>query len=209
VSLGDALEQLAAPDAPSAGSSIVVTFDDGTADFVDEALPILVRHRVPATLYVATDFVEHEHEFPAGGKPVSWAALRDACATGFVSVGSHTDTHRLFDRISEADAARELDCSIELIGDRLGRPALDFAYPKAVPGPPEIARLVRDRFRSAALAGTRVNPWRATDPYRLARSPIQVSDGMQFFDRKLAGGMTLEDSLRRTLNRVRYAKAAT
>ena len=68
---------------------------------------------------------------------------------------------------------------------------------------------MRDRFRSAALAGTRVNPWRGTDPYRLARSPIQVSDGMQFFERKLAGGMALEDSFRRAMNRVRYAKATT
>ncbi len=209
--LGDALEQLAAPDSVSrpATSSIVVTFDDGTADFVDVALPILVRHRVPATLYVATDFVEGEREFPVGGRPVSWSALRDACATGLVSVGSHTHTHRLFDRISEADAASELDRSIELIGARLDRPAPDFAYPKAVPGPPAIARLVRERFRSAALAGTRVNPWHGTDPYRLARSPIQVSDGMQYFERKLAGGMGLEDSLRRTMNRVRYAKAHT
>ena len=213
VSLDDALEQVAAasssPALGNAPSSIVVTFDDGTADFVDVALPILVRHRVPATLYVATDFVEGEREFPAGGRPVSWSALRDACATGLVSVGSHTHTHRLFDRISEADAASELDRSIELIGARLDRPAPDFAYPKAVPGPPAIARLVRERFRSAALAGTRVNPWHGTDPYRLARSPIQVSDGMQYFERKLAGGMGLEDSLRRTMNRVRYAKAHT
>ena len=212
VSLGAAVEQLGAPaPLPSANgeSSVVITFDDGTADFVDVALPILVRHGVPVTLYVATDFVEGERAFPAGGRPVSWSGLRDACATGLVDVGSHTHTHRLFDRISPTDAAGELDRSIELIGDRLGRTARDFAYPKAVAGPPEVARLVRERFRSAALAGTRVNPWVGTDPYRLARSPIQVSDGMQYFERKLAGGMTLEDSLRRTMNRVRYAKAST
>ena len=32
---------------------------------------------------------------------------------------------------------------------------------------------------------------------------------MQYFERKLAGGMALEDSLRRAVNRVRYAKAGT
>jgi peptidoglycan/xylan/chitin deacetylase (PgdA/CDA1 family) len=211
VSLGNALAQLASPSSETDAreSSVVVTFDDGTADFVEVALPILERHRVPATLYVATDFIEDEHAFPSDGRPVSWSALRDACTTGLVSVGSHTHTHRLLDRISPADAADELDRSIDLIGTRLGQVARDFAYPKAVDGTPEVARLVRDRFRSAALAGTRVNPWRGTDPYRLARSPIQVSDGMQFFERKLAGGMMLEDSFRRVLNRVRYAKAGT
>ena len=198
----------------------MVTFDDGTADFVEVALPILVRHQVPVTLYLATAFVEDEVEFPSGGRPVSWSALRDACSTGLVDIGSHTHTHRLLDRTEPADAVEELDRSVDLIGQRLGRVALDFAYPKAVPGTPEIARLVRGRFRSAALAGTRVNPFRTadqrsarpsrvTDPHRLSRSPIQVSDGMQYFERKLAGGMALEDSFRRAVNRVRYARAGT
>ena len=216
LSLGTALERLESP-ADRVGdeaSAVVITFDDGTADFVDVALPILERHGVCATLYAATSFIEDGVDFPDHGQPVSWAALRDACATGLVDVGSHTHHHRLLDRVSPAEAAEELDRSGGLIADRLGRPALDFAYPKAVPGTPEVAQLVRDRFRSAALAGTRVNPYRTprsrgADPQRLARSPIQVSDGMQFFERKLAGGMALEDSLRRTLNRARYARAST
>jgi len=225
VPLAGALEQLAAVSAPAEPSSVVVTFDDGTADFVDVALPILVRHQVPATLYVATDFVEHGLPFPGGGRAISWSALRDACSTGLVDIGSHTHTHRLLDRTPPAEAADELDRSIDLIGARLDRVAHDFAYPKAVPGSPEVVQLVRQRFRSAALAGTRINPYRTanprtehprtanhlrgTDPHRLARSPIQVSDGMQFFERKLAGGMALEDSFRRAVNRVRYARAGT
>src|SRR5580693_7906668 len=55
VTLSAALTQLAGRSGPppDAATSVVVTFDDGTADFVDVAVPILVRHRVPATLYVA------------------------------------------------------------------------------------------------------------------------------------------------------------
>jgi peptidoglycan/xylan/chitin deacetylase (PgdA/CDA1 family) len=213
VTLGTALEQLAAADAHE--SAVVVTFDDGTADFADVAVPILARHGVPATLYLATAFVEEAREFPGGGRPLSWSALRDACSTGLIDIGSHTHTHKLLDRVSRAEAAAELDRSIDLVGDRLGLPAFDFAYPKAVVGRGDAERLVRDRFRSAALAGTRVNPYRsvqperATDPHRLARSPIQVSDGMDFFARKLAGGMGLEGAVRRAMNRVRYARLAT
>jgi peptidoglycan/xylan/chitin deacetylase (PgdA/CDA1 family) len=232
LSLGAALARLDAPadrrpdvdwpdgdwpdgDLGDDAGSVVITFDDGTADFVDVALPILERHGVCATLYAATSFIEEGVDFPDHGRPLSWAALRDACATGLVDVGSHTHHHRLLDRVSPAEAADELDRSGGLIAERLGRPALDFAYPKAVAGTPEVAQLVRDRFRSAALAGTRVNPYRskqpprATDPQSLARSPIQVSDGMRFFERKLAGGMALEDSLRRVVNRARYARAST
>ena len=213
LTLGAALEQLATPGVRD--SAVVVTFDDGTADFAEVAVPILARYEVPATLYLATAFVEEQRAFPSGGSPVSWSALRDACSTGLIDIGSHTHTHNLLDRVSRSEAAAELDRSIDLIGDRLGQPAFDFAYPKAVLARGDTEGLVRDRFRSAAVAGTRVNPYRGddparvTDPHRLARSPIQVSDGMDFFARKLAGGMGLEDSVRRAMNRVRYARLAT
>jgi peptidoglycan/xylan/chitin deacetylase (PgdA/CDA1 family) len=214
LTLGAALERLASAGGAQE-SAVVVTFDDGTADFAEVAVPILARHGVPATLYLATAFVEEEREFPGGGRPVSWSALRDAGSTGLIDIGSHTHTHKLLDRVSRSEAAAELDRSIDLIGDHLDRPALDFAYPKAVLGRGDAERLVRDRFRSAAIAGTKVNPYRSTDPvratdvHRLARSPIQVSDGMDFFARKLAGGMGLEDAVRRAMNRVRYARLAT
>ncbi len=87
--------------------------------------------------------------------------------------------------------------------------AAHFAYPKAVMGSAAADAAVRKRFDSAAVAGTRVNPYGATDPYRLARSPIQVSDGMRWFRRKVAGGMRFEDDVRRIVNRRRYASATT
>jgi peptidoglycan/xylan/chitin deacetylase (PgdA/CDA1 family) len=209
VPLGPALDtiqtsrQTAPPSSPTR-DPLVVTFDDGTADFADTVLPILVEHRVPVTLYLATAFVEEQRPFPDDGTPLSWAALRDACATGLVDVGSHTHTHAVLDRLPAAQVADELDRSKQLIEDRLGRPCLDFAYPKALPPSPAAAVAVRERFRSAALAGTRPNPSGKTDVYALARSPIQRSDGMRYFERKVAGGMGLEDSLRRIANRWRY-----
>lgn len=191
------------------GNSVVVTFDDGTADFADRAVPVLVRHRIPATLYLATMFTEERRAYPDGAQPVSWPGLADACATGLVDIASHTHRHALLDRLAPDQVADELDRSIGLIGDRLGRPVHDFAYPKAVAAAPHADLLVRARFRSAALGGTRANRIGATDPYQLARSPIQRSDGMRWFRRKVAGGMRFEDDLRRMRNRRRYARATT
>jgi peptidoglycan/xylan/chitin deacetylase (PgdA/CDA1 family) len=208
VRLGDALATLSGR-ADANAREVVVTFDDGTADFVDAALPVLVAHQIPVTLYLATDFVEDQRPFPDDGQPVSWAGLRDACATGFVEVGSHTHTHAVLDRLPPGRVCDELDRSKELIEDRLGRPCLDFAYPKALPPSAAAALAVRERFRSAALAGTRPNRPGSTDPYRLARSPVQRSDGTRYFERKLAGGMAFEDSLRRAANRWRYRDVST
>jgi peptidoglycan/xylan/chitin deacetylase (PgdA/CDA1 family) len=206
--IDDALDALAGGRVPTE-RDIVVTFDDGTADFVDCALPVLVRHDVPALVYVATDFIETGREFPGGAPPMSWAALREAASSGIVTVGSHTDGHRLLDRVDGPTTARELDRSIDLIGDRLSLPVGHFAYPKALAPSPGADAEVRRRFRSAALGGTMANAYGRTDPYRLSRSPIQVTDGMRWFRRKAAGGMAIEDSLRSVVNRGRYADAVT
>jgi peptidoglycan/xylan/chitin deacetylase (PgdA/CDA1 family) len=209
VTLDRASELLTAPAAPPGRSPVCLTFDDGTADFVDEALPELVAYSIPATLYLATDHVEAGRSFPDDGQPVSWAGLRDALSTGLVTVGSHTHTHRLLDRVGGAESAEELDRSIRLIEDRLGVACRHFAYPKALLGSAAAQQEVQRRFRTAAVAGTRPNPYGKTDPYRLRRSPIQVGDGIRWFRRKASGGMALEDDLRVLRNRRRYAGAVT
>ena len=175
----------------------------------DVALPVLVEHRVPVTLYVASAFLEEQRPFPDDGRPLSWRALRDATATGLVDVGSHTHEHALLDRLPPAAVDDELDRSITTIADRVGITPVHFAYPKAVMGSPAADAAVRARFVSAAVAGTRVNRYARTDPFRLARSPIQVSDGMRWFRHKLTGGMAFEDDVRRVVNRRRYAGATT
>jgi peptidoglycan/xylan/chitin deacetylase (PgdA/CDA1 family) len=189
---------------PMAGAPVVVTFDDGTADLVDIALPILARHGIPATVYLATQFVDEGRRWPADGQPLSWAGAREMLASGLITVGSHTHSHVLLDRLAPDEAARELDRSRELIEDHLQVAAEHLAYPKAVAPSARVEAMVRERFRSAALGGNRPNPYAGTDCHRLSRTAVQVSDGMTYFERKANGGMGLEDTFRRVANRVRY-----
>jgi peptidoglycan/xylan/chitin deacetylase (PgdA/CDA1 family) len=199
-SVVDGLLNPAAHDA----SAVAVTFDDGTADFVDIALPILIEFDIPTTLYLATSFVDSGVHYPAHGRPVSWSALRDAVSTGLVSIGAHTHNHVLLDRCSIERAANELETCSARIEDEVGITPRHFAYPKAVAARPEVERLVRSRYRSAAVAGTRPNCPGSVDVHRLHRSPIQNADGWDGFVRKILGGMRTEDDLRRLVNVVRY-----
>ena len=207
ITLDAALETLSGPPPTGAQRPVVVTFDDGTPDFVEHALPILARHGIPATLYIATAFVDEQRPFPYGAPAVSWSALQDASSTGLVTIGSHTHTHALLDRCDGPQVEAELERSRGLIQEHLNVEAAHFAYPKAVAGSPVAEAAVRARFRSAALAGTRANPYGTTNPYRLARSPIQVTDAPRWFEAKANGGMHFEDAARETLNRWRYSGA--
>src|SRR5262245_13751458 len=201
----DVLDGTAVPER----DPVVVTFDDGTADFGELVAPVLVRHQIPVVLYVATAFIEDQLPFPSNGAPLSWSALRDLVATGLVTVGSHTHTHAVLERADHPRAVDELDRSVGLIEERLGVEVRHFAYPKGVDGSPAAAAAVRRRFASAALANVGVNRYERTDRYRLARSPIQESDGMRWFSHKLRGGLALEGTMRRALNHRRYAGMAS
>ncbi len=233
VSLDDAAAILGSdPEAPTGGptdqSSVVITFDDGTDDFCDHVVPALVEYDLPATLYAATHFIDTGEPFPWGAPPASWAGLADAASTGLVTIGSHTHTHALLDRSDPGNSGDsgdsshpsnsadpsgpstigdELDRSIELIGEHIGTAPAHFAYPKALPGSDAAEAEVRRRFVTAALARSRVNRPGHTDLHRLWRTPIQRSDGHDFFVAKAAGGLRLEGELRELVAKVKYRGA--
>lgn len=203
----DAAARLLTPptdDRITPSRQIVLTFDDGTADFMDEVLPVLVEYQLPATLFVATSFIDEQKLFPEHGVPLSWNALRECVSTGLVDVGAHTHTHLLLDRADDLTIDLELDVCNARIGDELNVAPRHFAYPKAVGGNSYADLAVRRRYLTASVAGTRPNVVGRTDPWRLHRSPIQTADGVDGFLLKADGGMRLEDDLRRAANKLRY-----
>lgn len=177
---------------------VVLTFDDGYRDFVESVVPLLVEHRMPAVLYLATGLVADVDG--ARVASLSWSDLRDASATGLVTIGSHTHSHADLLRATEREAEDEMRRSKELIEDRLGVPCEHFAYPWAV-GSAQADRAARRLFRSAALDAWRTNRAGRIDPHRLGRVPILRSDGSFFFRRKVRGGLDSEALLYRALGR--------
>ncbi len=186
--------------ADPAPGGVVVTFDDGFADFPERVLPVLVQHRVPAALYLTTGLVAGEGGSPNGHRPLTWQQLREAVATGLVTVGAHTHTHANLARATEEECELEMRRSKELIEDRLGVACRHFAYPFAVASP-AAERVARRLFRSAALDAWRTNRRGSLDPHRLGRTPILRSDGWAFFRAKVAGLLDHEAFAYRMLGR--------
>src|SRR5687767_4834174 len=57
VALSELVEEIASGKSPSAGT-VCITFDDGYRDNLTVAAPILEKYRLPATLFLATGYVE-------------------------------------------------------------------------------------------------------------------------------------------------------
>jgi peptidoglycan/xylan/chitin deacetylase (PgdA/CDA1 family) len=181
---------------------VVVTVDDGYRDFYDHVLPLLVRHRVPAVLYLATGLVSGG--LAKSGSPaadaLNWSQLQEAVATGLVTCGSHTHDHSDLSRASEREAREQMQRSKELIEDRLGTACRHFAYPWSV-GSDAADRVARLLFDTAALHAWRTNRRGRTDLHRLGRVPILKSDGPLFFRAKVRGLLDKEALAYRALGR--------
>jgi peptidoglycan/xylan/chitin deacetylase (PgdA/CDA1 family) len=152
----------------------VSQFDDGFADFAENALPALADRKMPSTLYVTTGVLADRR--PEGVLPparmLSSADLPGLEAAG-VEIGSHSHTHRQMDILPVREVKHELSLSGTLLAERLGHSIRSFAYPHGYWRRP-ILPLVREAgFDSACAVGN----WLSSASDRMMALPrLMVTD---------------------------------
>ncbi|HEV8339857.1 MAG TPA: polysaccharide deacetylase family protein [bacterium] len=191
---------------------VALTFDDGYEEVYLHAFPILLRYRVPATVYLATAAVEEGRPFPfeaalppqLQGRPLSWAQAREMKRSGLITFGAHTHTHVDLTSLPLRLAEEEIRRANALIAERLGAPPAHFSYPWGLFSG-ETRALVDRNYSTAVIGGTRKNRFGAIDLGALQRVPIQRSDGRALFRLKLSGYLFAEEWLRGGAGPVRSA----
>jgi peptidoglycan/xylan/chitin deacetylase (PgdA/CDA1 family) len=113
-------------------NAVAITIDDGLANAADAAAPALLRHGLPATLFVPSAFVGTSTSWLRGddGKQptMTWAAIADLAQAGF-EIGSHGKLHVAADVNSPELIRHDAAASKTELEQRLGRPVPSFAYP--------------------------------------------------------------------------------
>lgn len=101
--------------------SIVLTFDDGYADFFTAAIPELRRHGFTATDYVVPGFI---------GRPgyMTWNQVVVADRMGF-TIAAHTMHHVGLTGVRRSSALWEMAESKRELEQVLGHRVIEFAYP--------------------------------------------------------------------------------
>ena len=151
---------------------VVLTFDDGFADFYTEALPRLQRYGFPATLYVTTGYVGGtsrwlQREGEAARQMLTWEQLAEIDACG-IECGGHTHRHPQLDTLSSAAARGEIVHCKALLEDHLGRRVSSFAYPHGCHSA-TTKRLVREAGYTSACAVSYAMSSETADPFALVR----------------------------------------
>jgi len=124
-------ELLAAAAAGRTRGLVGLTFDDGYADFAENALPALLRHGCTATVFVIAGRMGGSNEWdPAGPrKPLMTAEQVRAAAAAGMEIGSHGVRHRRLSALAEPELRDEVRGSRELLAEVTRTEIGGFCYP--------------------------------------------------------------------------------
>jgi peptidoglycan/xylan/chitin deacetylase (PgdA/CDA1 family) len=112
------------PDHP-----LLITFDDGLADFLDNALPVLSSHGHTCTMFVTTGVTWHTRPRALGGRPtLSWSQVAALPDSG-VEVGAHSHDHLQLDLLPAPRVASQLRVCKEKLEQNIQAEVTSFAYP--------------------------------------------------------------------------------
>lgn len=116
-------------------TAVSITFDDGYAENCQEAIPLLVRRRIPCTYFVTLENMltgaPFTHDVCLGRRfpPNNGEQLRAMAAAG-IEIGAHGYRHLDVARISDPrELQREIVDGGRQLADFLGRPVRYYAFP--------------------------------------------------------------------------------
>ena len=122
------------PDSDNPHRQVVITFDDGYVNVLENAAPVLASHGFRAIQFIvsgAIGSVNHWDVRDAGEVPeklMSKAEIREWLAQGH-AIGSHSVSHPRLTRLSREQQREELSASKKQLEDTFGVPIDHFCYP--------------------------------------------------------------------------------
>ncbi len=190
LSLDEAYEAFVSGRVPR--RSVLLTFDDGFADTLRIAAPMLAAAGLRAAVFVPAGLLGQEARLapsyggasehgPATGRIADAAELCAWLDSGH-DLGSHSLSHSDLTRIPETEIEREAVESKRVLEEAVGRPVTDFCYPYAHHSP-EARETVRAAGYRSAYAGE--PPTQSL--WALPRMMVFPNDSERRFARKLSG----------------------
>lgn len=118
-------------------NTIVITFDDGYADNLHNALPILEEFKVPATIFMTVGYINQNKHFywdentppDDRGRPMTLEETKQLSNSHLIEIGGHTMSHPKLSKLPEKEQLMEIANGKKRLEEFLNVPLLSFAYP--------------------------------------------------------------------------------
>jgi peptidoglycan/xylan/chitin deacetylase (PgdA/CDA1 family)/GT2 family glycosyltransferase len=161
---------------------ILLTFDDGYADLVENAFPVLQHYGFRACVFLVTSQIGGSNTWDPPGE-LGPNALMTAVdirtwATRNIDVGAHSRNHLDLTKISLGEATEEVLASARELHQLVGERVVSFAYPFGHFNP-DIRKLVQETFEVGFSVEEGLN-WLRTDLSALRR--LFISSNTWFLD---------------------------
>lgn len=174
--------------------SVIVTFDDGYAEFHGAGQAVLQKLSVPATMFVVSGAAGSCNTWDDSGalhqRPIlSWQALREVQDHG-VECGAHSRSHVALTAIPPARRQEEIEGCLADLKDRLPAVLPVYSYPYGKWNETVEADVARAGFDAACTVMPGVNALN-TPPFQLRRTEVYGTDSLIQFGFLLWSGRRL------------------
>ena len=111
---------------------VLITFDDGFADFATTALPILREHKFSCTVFVPTGKLGAREDWRGANSPpralMSWDTVAELAQSG-VEFGAHGISHLDLTLLTASERRHEIERCAQQLSARVGHRTRSFAAP--------------------------------------------------------------------------------
>jgi peptidoglycan/xylan/chitin deacetylase (PgdA/CDA1 family) len=215
------LSEAFGPSRPESGRAVVLTFDDGFANFYTEVFPLLRQFGMTATVFLVTDFVGGRAEWHARDRDVVEGIVASLPATvgdraahldrlgrlagepmlswsqiremseAGIEFGGHTASHAFLPHLSPARTEEEIRRNMAALADALVAAPRFFAYPYGADTPEARACLRAISCTAAFTAGPAKRGGGPLDSLLMPRVGIPGWQGKADFRFRLSRGFDL------------------
>ena len=160
---------------------IMITFDDGYRNNFEIAAPLLLKFKIPFSIFVITDFIKQ-----AKKNYMDECMLKELAEHPLVSIGSHSKSHARLTKCSPKKLTNEVSGSKLYLEDLLGQPIDLFSYPHGDFNSVVKSAVLESGYKLGFSSHYDVNK-KNQDKLTLNRNEIWNTDDLSTLKKKLQG----------------------
>jgi peptidoglycan/xylan/chitin deacetylase (PgdA/CDA1 family) len=185
-------------DRENISNCIALTFDDGYKDNYTNALGLLKKYDMPATIFLTTGDIETKSKMNETKNllMLSESEIDEMYESNLVEFMPHTVSHPRLSKISDSAAENEMEQSRNYIEGRLSTEANIFAYPSGIFDDKHVEMLKKnDWIGAVTVKEGLVTP--ESDLFQLPRVSIDSSTTFLQFEGKLSSAVDIYEKIKK------------